>query len=373
MKINPSVKVSLVAASIGISGYLAFWAYSEINVGNYNPKPLIPGSVNLVAFKTGGNLRIRVANRIANLVEVAGNGDSQRGSDISEADVDAKRIPIREFLQSLQGNEKALGKFLMALNELDGQDLIPYNAVPWEEADIRKALDGDPVLSKKLERDIHFNLNGQPPKSIRMAAIQDGISVKIKVPVKISIGGEEKIVVGTVTEAFRPRFVVEFEKAIKEEFEPSSAFLAGNYAKLAEPIWNGESEPENVRNSLENLISQNRKSQLAEKPERVLQGAQVLVTDQLFTGISSTSYKDDRKRDYYQLNFDVNEEGRKRLWKYSRDTNGFELLVVVDGIAIAAPRITTPLNGSTVAIRGLQDKTLVDKTIVAVNAKKSGQ
>lgn len=373
MKINPSVKVSLVAAAIGLAGYLGFWAYSEISVGNFNPPPLVPGNANLVAFKTGGKLRIRVANRIANLVETSGNNDEQRGSDVSEADIDAKRIPIREFLQSLQGNEKALSKFIMTLNELDGQDLIPYQAIPWNEEDLKKALDGDPVLQKKLEQDIHIGLDGIPPKTIRMSSIQNGIVVEIKVPVQIKIGGQVKTVVGVAKEAFRPRFVIEFEKAIKEEFEPSDAFLAGNYSSMASKLWDGTEKPDEIKGALQNLISEERKKRLAAKPEQLLQGAQVLVTDNLFTSATFRNYKDDRKRDYYDLILGVNEEGKKRLWKYSRNTNGFELLVVIDGIAIAAPRITTPLNGNSVTIKGLQDKALVEKAVATINGTKPGQ
>jgi hypothetical protein len=141
---------------------------------------------------------------------------------------------------------------------------------------------------------------------------------------------------------------------------------------MAEPLINGESQPEDVRASLAALISKNKKDILAKKPEQLLQGAQVLVADQLFESATFSSFKDDRGQENYNLKINVSEDARKRLWKYSRNTNGFELLLIVDGIAVAAPRITTPLNGRDLTITKLREKSLVEKTISAIKEAQNG-
>ena len=130
MKINPSVKVSVIAI-LGMGAvYAGYQLISEAQLAGFNPSPLVPGEVNMVAFKTNTNLRIRVANQVAQLVELSGNHTDQKASAMDSDVSDARRIPIRDFLQSLQGNEKALGKFITSLNSLDEEGLIsPLAAV----------------------------------------------------------------------------------------------------------------------------------------------------------------------------------------------------------------------------------------------------
>lgn len=365
MKINPSIKVSLVAVGFAALCGVAWWAFGEVSVGNFNPSPLVPGKVNLVAFKTGGNLRIRVANRIARLVEVGGDEKDQKSSSMDN-EIGAKPIPIREFLLSLAGDEKALSKFVVNLNKLDEQGSIPIEAKRWPEADIQKALQGDALLQKQLETDLHMGLDGMPPDEIRLSAIRNGIVVVVDVPVKVIVNGQEQTLHATIEEPYRPMFAINLEKMLDTKFEPTTATIVGRYKEAAEPVLTGKTKPENVKGAIEELIGEKRKKALAAKPEQVLQGAQVLVTDSMFTSAGSRTYKDERERDLYDLQIGVTDDARKRLWKYSRNTHGFDLLLVVDGIAIAAPRITTELNGSTVTIAGLQEQSLVERTVQSI-------
>lgn len=377
MKLNPSIKVSLVASGVALLAYVGYWSYSESQLSSFNPVPIAPGNVNLVAFKTSGNLRIRVANRIANLVELdpnaqTGPGNEEQARDDS-SDVDARRIPIREFLQSLQGNEKALSSFVTTLNRLDTDGLIPPQAAVWKASDLQKALDGDKELEKNLVRDIHINLDGTPLPTVDLAAIRNGIVIELPVPVKVNVGNKAEVLTATIKEPYQPRFCIEYAKTIERMFDPPQSTIIGNYTDLAKPILEGKNTPENVRQSIQKLIDDAKKQELAAKPERLLQGAQVLVTDDLFEGASSSEYRDDRGKELFDLNIKVNEEGRKRLWKYSRDTKGFELLLVVDGIAVAAPRITTELSGRDVTIKRLQEKSLVDKAVETIQEAAKGQ
>ena len=205
-----------------------------------------------------------------------------------------------------------------------------------------------------------------------MAPIQDGIILEIPIPVQVQVGNEIKTLTGVIRENYRPRFSIEFENTLDQDFEPSNSKIIGNYQKIAESIMNGETQPENVQKALESQIDESRKKSLAEKPEQLLRNAQVLVADKLFEGASYRSYKDDRGQDTFDLTINVTEDARKRLWKYSRNTEGFELLLVVDGIAVAAPRITTQLNGRDVTITKLKEKSLVERTIAAIKDAQKG-
>lgn len=373
MKLNPSVKVTVVALGVFAAGFAAYWLYGETQLAGFNPDPIAPGKVTMVAFKTGGNLRIRVANRVAQLVELQ-NANADNRASAMEADVsDARRIPIRELLQTLQGDEKALGDFLMAINRIGEGEVLPPEAPVWSAADLQKAIDGDPGLVAKLESDLHIGLDGIPPDNVRMAPLQDGIIIELPVQVQVQVGNEVKTLTGIVRENYRPRFAIEFEKTLFEEFEPTETTIVGNYREIATPLVNGENKPEDVRASLQSQIDEKRKKSLADKPERLLRGAQVLVADQLFEGASYRGYKDDRGADNFDLKIQVSEEARKRLWKYSRDTQGFELLLVVDGIAVAAPRITTQLNGREVTITKLKEQSLVERTIEAIKEAQNGK
>lgn len=373
MKINPSVKVSIAALAIFGLGYAAYWGFGEAQLSGFEPEPIKPGQVNLVAFKTDTNLRIRVANRMAQLVELNNSSGDLAAGDMNDADIsDAKRIPIREFLEVLQGDEEALGEFITTLNGLRGDEPLPADAVVWSADDLQKALDGDPDLVAKLEQDIHMKLDGMPLGSVQMSAILNGIIVELPVPVQVPIEGKMQTLVGVVQEPYRPRFSIALENSLQEDFEPSQSKIVGNYQELAKPILSGENSPENVRRELERLVGPERKKSLAEKPERLLQGAQVLVADSLFEGASYETYEDDRGEKTYNLKIKVNEEARKRLWKYSRDTKGFELLVVVDGIAVAAPRIITELSGREVTVSKLKDKALAERTVEAINNASKG-
>ena len=372
MKINPSVKVSLIALAAFGAAYGAYWAFGEAQLSGFDPEPLVPGKVNLVAFKTDTNLRIRVANRVAQLVEINDSGGSM---DVSSNDAnisDAKRIPIREFLEVLQGNEESLGDFITSLNDLRGDEPLPTDAVVWSEADLIAALDGEPALAAKLEEDLHIQLNGMPLDTVKMSRILNGIIVEVNVPVQVPIKGKMQTLVGVIEEPFRPRLSIELERSIQEEFEPSDETIAGNYQELALPILNGENQPEDIRNALRVLVGEERKSTLARKPERLLQGAQVLAKDELLEGASYQSYEDERGDMNFNLKIGVTDEARKRLWKYSRNTQGFELLVVVDGIAVAAPRIATQLNGREVTVSKLKDEPLVQRTVDAINEVSKG-
>lgn len=359
MKINPSVKVALVASGVALAAYVGYQAFAVIQLMGYEPKPVVPGKVTLVAFKTDSNLRIRVANQVAQLVEVSGDGQ-QRSASTADAS-DARRIPIKEFLLSLEGDSDAAGEFITTINKIDQTKIVPGMTV-WQEEDIKKAIAGDQELLTKLEEDLHISLDGTPPKDIRLKSLRSGIVIESTVPLNVNINGKQTTINAPIKDFFQSRFATQFNDELAMVFEPSTSKIAGTYEQIALPLLKGEKPKEDVKEGLEILISQSRKNRLAVKPERLLQGAKVLAADAMFTDAKWSSYKDDREVDQYTLTLGVTDDARKSLWQYSRGTKGFELLLVVDGVAVAAPRITTELSGKEIQIKGLTDEGLVRRT-----------
>ncbi|MCA0361083.1 MAG: hypothetical protein LCH41_08520 [Armatimonadetes bacterium] len=366
MKLNASFKASLIALAVGGALYGGYWGWGEMQVRNFNPAPIQPGRVTMVAMNTDAGFRVQVANAVAQLVQVnESSGGNQRASSQEEGE-DARRIPVKELFESLQGDAKALGVLVTRLNRIDDSQITPDLTV-WTSEDLQKALAGDPALSQKLREDLNVELDGTPLPEVRLRSLLNGIVIDFPVPLQVPIEGETKTITARVRQIFQPAFAKQVSEVIEKKFQPTQQFIVGNYQELAMKISRGETSKENVKAAIEQIISENRQKSLASKPEQILLGAEVLVNDSMLTKASYRSYKDDKEKELYSLQIGLTDEGRKRMWKYSRNTKGFALLVVVDGIAIAAPRISTELAQSEVSISGLRDKTLVEEAVKAIS------
>ncbi len=73
------------------------------------------------------------------------------------------------------------------------------------------------------------------------------------------------------------------------------------------------------------------------------------------------------------LTIEMTDEGRRRLWQYSEDKIGTQLLLIVDGVAIAAPKISHELAQGELTITQMADEGLVkEDTVNAINKGKKG-
>lgn len=328
------------------------WVLAEAQLAGFKPTPIRPGRVNFVAFDLKGNFRIRVSNRVAKLVE--GSGSFERGSDREGDDRNARIIPIREFLGSLQGDPKALGLFVERIERFNEEELPPIKVV-WKADDLQKALDGDLTLQKKLERDLHIGLDGLPPSEIRPSAILNGIIVEVPVPVNVPIEGQVEVIEGPVRVPFRPGFASRVENEAFNEVQPSQEKIIGTYERLARELIENPARRQNVRESLNELIKPAKRKSMGVRTSDLLKSARVLANDSMMLDGSVTEYKDDRGQPLVNMNIRLTDDGRKRLWQYSRNTRGFALMLVVDGVAIAAPRISSELAEPTVTIAGMPE------------------
>lgn len=373
MKIRSSTKIAVgfvAIVSLGLFGY-RFFVTKAIEGTNFSP--VVPGDVNLVGIAPGKGYRIIVANSVAQLIEAnnAEFGDQDNGgSDGAMEGAIKKRIPIKEMLAVLRGDASALGPLTMTMNDMKEENLPP-NRIIWTADDIKKAVDGDAALVKRLETDLAIHLDGTPLTKIRPSSIEDGIVIDAPVRVEVNLGGQVKEVVGHVLEPFKPRLV----KAVETRYADKNynrEMQAGYYGEEGRKVLDEPKLRENIKQSLLDRISEETSRQRAEPVERILKSATVVISEAYIRKASAKTYdtSDGRRSD---LTIELTDEGRRRLWKYSLNLVGNQLLVIADNVAIEAPRITHVLTEDELTITQMRDKTLVDDAVKMINTHAEKQ
>ncbi len=370
MKIPSSWKFILGVITFLAVIWFGWKGYAAARLSRFEFTPIEPGEVNLIAVTPGQGYRIIVSNRMASLAETNGDTMSRGDDDIGET-TNAKRLPIRELQQSLAGDEKALGYLVERINDID-ENNFPPNAKTWKAADIRKALDGDPELEKQLIADLNAKLDGDPLPNVNPSALSNGIIIEVMVPVEVSVGGKVTTLNAPVRQHYESRLAAAFNKQMSEKFVNSDEEIVSAYLTIAlEPRNNPESR-ENIRQSLESRINPDRTNSLGTKPERVLKAAEALINEDYMTGASVRTETLPNGRTQSRITINLTEEGRMRLWKYSHDNPGFQLLFTMDGYAIAAPRISTDLAERSITMTKVPDETLAKDAVDRINSLGEG-
>jgi hypothetical protein len=369
MKLRPSEKVGLMAMGAIVVVWAARSAYSTLSLVGYEPARAEPGRVNVIALPREAGYRVIVSNGIAHLVQAGDDEKLEAPENDRQAERDAPRLPVRELLQSLQGDADALGKLTMAVNNMS-DEAVPPNPVVWPVDDIERAINGDQALRRKLERDLLMTLDGRPLEEFTVASIQSGIVLEIPVPVRVPVGEKFRVVTAKVREPFRTEFATRVETRIAEKFNPPKETLAGIYRDEATQIARRASETgqwPDVVGMLRSRYSPSRVAGLTKIPERLLEMVDVIVSDDHLTGATFRSYDGPNRRKLSDVTLTVTDEGRMRLWKYSNRHPGFQLLLTVDGVAIAAPRIKTELMGREVTLTRIPSEVLVSDAVDLIN------
>lgn len=369
MKFRASTKIAVGVVALAAAGYYGYQFFAASQVDRAQFAPIAPGRVNLVAVSPEAGYRIIVANRIAQLGELSDPRQiGSRDFDPEESQtINRKRVPIRELLQCLQGKAEAAGPMVMAMNDLIREDLPP-DGIVWKAEDIRKALDGDVALAQKLQRDVNANLDGTFPSFIRESAVFGGLILDLPVTIQVQVAGKPTQLTGRIQEEFRTDAMVQLERQFdKDRFvegeEYSKAVLAESYVRLVRKI---ESEGGNrLRQELSDRIDPARLQNFAQSPERVLRSAEIVLNDDFIEGARVEKVEIEGKDPSYTVHLDLTNEGRLRLWKFSRARTGFQLLFIVDGIAIAAPIISKELPFDQVTISRISDEGLAQSAVQA--------
>jgi len=117
-------------------------------------------------------------------------------------------------------------------------------------------------------------------------------------------------------------------------------------------------------------ISDRLSKERADPVERILKNTTVIVNESHITKASYRNYdtSDGPRND---LTIELTDEGRRRLWKYSMDKVGTQVLVVADGVAIEAPKIRHILAEGELEVTQIRDKLLVQDAVERINKHTS--
>lgn len=374
MKLKGSWKFILSVLAVLALIIAGLRLFSYISLRDYKLVPAEAKEVNLVAIQPGKGYRVIVANRIAQLGEVdeaeAGNRGGFGGTDVQNAQ-NLRRIPVRELLGGLNGDPKDLGYLIERMNELNGPD-DPISDYKWKEEDLKKALEGDPELKKKLEIDLQCRLDGSPVDSFSASRIVSGISIETLVPIKVNIAGEVKTVQAIVRQPYKSPLAGAVEKELNQRFNPTPEQMISIYLTKAKEQ---DSKPGFLESALRSRISDSRKQELVSKPEKVVASAMILANNSHLEGASSRTYKASNGKDELtDITLRMTGDGRMRLWKHSAEVkSGFQLMLVVDRVALAAPKISTELAESQVTVTQMPDRELAESAVKRINELTSGK
>jgi hypothetical protein len=364
MRMSASVKAAAVMLGAVALVALGSRAFSVLSLRGYKPSRVEPGEFAIVAFAPGSGYRIIVSNGIAHLAEVRddGEGGFETPSDDQREIEDAPRLPMRETLATLRGDVQALSHLVMSVNRLETNE-IPTDPVVWRAEDIERAVGGDAALRSRLERDLQTTLEGMPLAVVSRTAVNKGIVVDSPVKVRFSADGQAQELTCRIQEPFVTRFVDAVQVRLSQKFDQPDSLVAGIYREEALRIQADPAQAEDVARALRARYDPERLEGFASKPARVLSACRVLVNESHLTGADSACRAGDDGRDDCSITLGLTEDGRMRLWKYSHDRKGFQLLVTVRGVAVAAPRIRTELSSREVKLTQLTSRSLVQETI----------
>ena len=359
-----------IAIGFAICALLAIYGYryaNDILLSGHFP-PLVPGKVNILGLDTSQGYGILIENRAAKLV-FASEGSFGPGKmdekDLENSSGDRKFIPIKEMLAGLAGNVASLGYFVERLNTITDDDQYP-DAPVWTIEEIDKALQGDKGLRDKLVRDLNINLDGSPIDRISKRSFQNGILVDVPVKINIPVGQSRKTIAARVKRDYKPDLLKTVESSLNGKFYDDKV-LASEYAAEAARVQARQIPKEDVAASLREFAKD--AGRLAEAPQRVLDSITVVINENQITG-SSYSTQTTSRGTAYTLYIHLNDEGKRRLWQFSRDHVGNQLLVTVNGVAIAAPFVEEGIASGEVEVTRLEDQALVEDAVNTMDPKR---
>ena len=368
MKLLKSTKIAIAFAVIVGGGFAAMNVITDRMIMHEVFSEISPGKVNIVGVDPGAGYSIIISNQAAQLVQRQGGfgGDSGKNGEGATSGSIKNRLPLKDMIKVLGGDTEALGPFIMSINDIRENESWPPIRVVWTAERIQKALDGNAAERSALEHDLNMHLDGSPLAELRIASLENGIIVESPVTVHVNVGGTVKELVGKVQMPYKPAMVKSVESQYAEKAIVDKTIIKGYYLNEAKKVMSGEGEKENIADTLKRRIAVSELKRLAERPEQILKYAKIVVNDSMITGASFRGYEigGQKKND---LTLDLNDEGRRRLWQFSKTRVGNQLLVVADGIGIAAPRIEHELAMSELTVTQIDDQRLLRDAVEMVN------
>ena len=359
------------AVALAVGGYYGKEFLSTMMLSKEHFSAVAPGRVNLVGITPGAGYRIIVANDVAQLVETQGGfgGEESKDAGATEGSI-KKRVPIRELLGVLRGDGKSLGQFVMKMNDMGEKEDWPPIRVAWTKDDLEKAIGGDVKLRSRLESDLNVRLDGTPMTPLNRNSLENGIFVHAPVEITIDIGGKQTLVRGEIVQPYKPQIIKDVEAKYADKAEVTREMIGGYYAEAVRDARDDPKRKENVAESLRRMYSKGVMEERLETPRKLLRNATVVVNESFVDDASYRSYKTNDGHEMSDLTVDLNDEGRRRLWKFSKDRVGSQILLIADDVAIASPRITHELALSEFTVTQMPDRVLLDEAVKSIKESK---
>lgn len=362
---NPSLRIALLCAVVGGGAYVGYQAYAALTVDNAKFDPVVADDISLVAIESGRGFRVIVANQMAQLADGGAREKSDEYDAESTGDLDnLKRLPIRELILAHSGDQKALSTLISRMNDLDKEDRLPTTRVMWRSEDVQKAIGGDATLRAKLERNLNVKLDGTPLAGLSVNAIENGIVVPVKVPVLFVANGQDRSMTAEVLQWFLPTFSQTVMNRYSSEADVTPERIAAYYLEEAKKV----EKPQDVAKSLTQMITKPNQ-EWSERTGALLSATHVLMNSTYIKGLTVDERVTESGKKLLDLHLDVSDEGRRRMWQFSRKKDKFQLMLIVNGIAIAAPTVREELSGSTVTISNLPDEDFIRDAVSTIQER----
>lgn len=349
---------------IGV-GYGGNMAWTKFSLRNINLDPIPSGDVCLLAINKEAGVQIITANQMVQVVE----STSKFGADVGNSGDGAtsgavkRRIPVRELIGVLNGESDAVPVFIKKMGNT-GEDVDSSDDAPlWSKEDIEKAIQGDASLRSRLENDISMKIDGTPLPILNRSAFFNGIRVKVPISLDIPNAKGPKLDAYAI-ESFRPRFLAEFFKSMREKFYDKAQLQTYYKAYLDKE----KPQDQPLEANISQIFKRSMTTEEVRKVTQISTHTHVLASQQM---ISSAEMKEDSegKEKTYDLKIHLTPEGKNRLWKFSAD-GGTQVIVVSKGVAIAAATIGTQLNSEELIIKQIANKSLVQEVVDLLQSHK---
>lgn len=371
-RLRGATRIAVYFVAIAGIGYLV-WNFGVCGyVASRHYPNQVPGRVDLVALDPSAGFKVFIEEGEVQLIQTGAQGFQASDSNLGLAGGGSKKLylPLRALLGALQGHQKALSRFVMEVNELGPDDHWPIRRIVWKAEDIQKALNGDPQLMKKLETQLNMTMSGKPMPFLNTVALENGIIVDTPCPIQIKVGDQTKTIVARVERPFRPDFLKEVLQDYSRHGDPTKDQRAIYYANWLAKFKQGKVTSQNIGAVLESMITPDSVSDYAKKAEKILKATHVILTNRQIENASDTS-QDINGDKLYTLNLNLTNNGRMRLWKYSIQHPGGTLLLVSDGIAIAAPTVNHQLMWRQVSVSQMSDPQIVSDAVQKINGAEA--
>jgi hypothetical protein len=348
---------------------LGFWfggneLYTRLVILPRQHPRLEPGSVSLIGMKVPG-YRIVVSNGVARL----SIGEPSTFARPEEMGSDTgKPIPIKGLMGTLRFEPESAAELILAMNEIE-YDIQPLPDRVWTHGRVKSALASPSAERDQLEYDLATNLSGGGIERVSWDRLTTGIWLEVPVPLSIPAAEGTKQLIAKVLVPYKTRLAIAAENYFKRQVErgglsanlrPTPGTVAGVYDQALKDVGGQE----DVAETLADRFDPSYAASLAEPVLKIVREVEVLVTESTIKGAHlEAAPRDDGKGDFYTIEIETDETSRDRMWQYTYRRPGSQLLLVSNGVAIAAPVVRHEIKFSTVEISGITERRLAEEAL----------